>query len=231
MSSDTLLSRAREGTTVDDMLEQLADEIIRGELPPGTKLDARVIAERFNVSRTPVREMFAHLAAMGLVIRRPNRGVTVAEISEESLMAMYEAMAELEAACARLSAQRMTLKERQALQKLHHAAEGHVRDDNTTEYEAYNLAFHACLYEGAHSPYLRDMALATRSRLQPFRHAQFRLPQRPSHSWEEHDAIVSAIVAGDAEAAARATRDHVLQVSHGSRHYLDTHRNLDANSS
>ena len=68
------------------------------------------------------------------------------------------------------------------------------------------------------------MALATRSRLQPFRHAQFRLPQRPSHSWEEHDAIVSAILAGDAEAAARATRDHVLQVSHGSRHYLDTHR-------
>lgn len=224
MKTDAMLTRAREGTTVDEMLEQLADEIIRGELSPGTKLDARVIAERFNVSRTPVREMFAHLAAMGLVIRRPNRGVTVAEIANETLMAMYEAMAELEAACARLSALRMTLRERQHLQQLHDAAQRHVRDDNTAEYEAYNLAFHGCLYDGAHSPYLRELALATRSRLQPFRHAQFRLPQRPSHSWEEHDAIVSAILAGDAEAAARATRDHVLQVSHGSRHYLDTHR-------
>lgn len=224
MKTDPILARAREGTTVDEMLEQLADEIIRGELSPGTKLDARVIAERFNVSRTPVREMFAHLAAMGLVIRRPNRGVTVAEVSDETLMAMYEAMAELEAACARLCAQRMTLGERQHLQQLHQAAQRHVQDDNTAEYEAYNLEFHACLYAGAHSPYLSDMTLATRSRLQPFRHAQFRLPQRPSHSWNEHDAIVSAILAGDAAAAARATRDHVLQVSQSSRHYLDSHR-------
>ncbi|PMR75775.1 GntR family transcriptional regulator [Billgrantia endophytica] len=227
MSTQSPLSQAREGNTVDEMLEQVADEIIRGDIAPGTKLDARVMAERFAVSRTPVREMFAHLAAMGLVVRRPNRGVTVAEISDENLMAMYEAMAELEAACARLCALRMTLKERQSLQRLHQSALHHVRDGTTDDYEAYNLEFHSRLYAGAHSPCLRDMALTTRSRLQPFRHAQFRLPQRPSHSWEEHDAIVGAILAGDAEAAARATRAHVLQVSHGSRDYLESNRGND----
>lgn len=227
MSPHSSLTRSREGTTVDEMLEQVADEIIRGKIAPGTKLDARVIAERFDVSRTPVREMFAHLAAMGLVVRRPNRGVTVAQITDETLLGMYDAMAELEAACARLCAFRMTLQERQQLQKLHQASLHHLHDDSTADYEACNLAFHSALYAGAHSPYLREMALAIRGRLQPFRHAQFRLPKRPSHSWKEHDAIVSAILAGDAEAAAQATRAHVLQVSHGSRDYLDSQRGND----
>lgn len=217
-------AKLREGTTVDDMLSILADEIIRGEIAPGTKLDARIIAERFAVSRTPVREMFGHLAAMGLVEKRPNRGVTVANITDDSLMAMYEAMSELEAACARLCALRMTLEERQALQRLHKEALRVVRDGTTSDYEAFNHEFHTHLYTGSHSPYLRDLALATRSRLQPFRKAQFRMPQRPSLSWQEHDAIVAAIMEGDGEAAARATRSHVMQVSISTQHYVDEHR-------
>ncbi|AJY51232.1 GntR family transcriptional regulator [Halomonas sp. KO116] len=217
-------AKLREGTTVDDMLSILADEIISGDIAPGTKLDARVIAERFAVSRTPVREMFGHLAAMGLVEKRPNRGVTVANITDELLLAMYEAMSELEAACARLCALRMTLEERQALQRLHKDALRIVRDGTTSDYEAFNHEFHTHLYEGSHSPYLRDLALATRSRLKPFRKAQFRMPQRPSLSWQEHDAIVVAILEGDGEAAARATRSHVMQVSISTQHYIDEHR-------
>ncbi len=217
-------AKLREGTTVDDMLNILADEIICGEIAPGTKLDARIIAERFAVSRTPVREMFGHLAAMGLVEKRPNRGVTVANITNDSLMAMYEAMSELEAACARLCALRMTLEERQALQRLHKEALRVVRDGTTSDYEAFNHEFHTHLYKGSHSPYLRDLALATRSRLQPFRKAQFRMPQRPSLSWQEHDAIVVAIMEGDGDAAARATRSHVMQVSISTQHYVDEHR-------
>lgn len=230
MKSNPALSptKLREGTTVDDMLSILADEIISGEIAPGTKLDARAIAERFAVSRTPVREMFGHLAAMGLVEKRPNRGVTVANITDEVLMAMYEAMSELEASCARLCALRMTLEQRQALQRLHKEALRIVRDGTTSDYEAFNHEFHTHLYEGSHSPYLRDLALATRSRLKPFRKAQFRMPQRPSLSWQEHDAIVAAIMEGDSEAAARATRSHVMQVSISTQHYVDEHR-IDAN--
>ena len=119
---------------------------------------------------------------MGLVEKRPNRGVTVANITDELLMAMYEAISELEAACARLCALRMTLEERQALQRLHKDALRIVRDGTTSDYEAFNHEFHTHLYEGSHSPYLRDLALATRSRLKPFRKAQFRMPQRPSLS-------------------------------------------------
>lgn len=230
MKNSSVLSPAklREGTTVDDMLSILADEIISGDIAPGTKLDARRIAERFAVSRTPVREMFGHLAAMGLVEKRPNRGVTVANITDELLMAMYEAMSELEAACARLCALRMTLEERQTLQSLHKEALRIVRDGTTLDYEASNHDFHTHLYEGSHSPYLQDLALATRSRLKPFRKAQFRMPQRPSLSWQEHDAIVTAIMEGDGEAAARATRSHVMQVSLSTQHYVDEHR-INAN--
>lgn len=216
--------KLREGTTVDTMLDVVADEIISGKIPPGTKLDGRAIAERFKVSRTPVREMFGYLAAMGLVEKRPNRGVTVTIISDELLMTMYEAMSELEAACARLCALRMTQQERQKLKLAHHKALHLVRDGTSSDYEAFNHEFHTRLYEGSHSPYLRDLALATRTRLKPFRKAQFRMPHRPSLSWQEHDAIVTAIIEGDSESAAKATRSHVMQVSISTRDYMDEHR-------
>ena len=59
--------RASKGTVVDSIVQTLADDIVSGRLTPGAKLDAQAIAERFGVSRTPIRETFGHLAAMGLV--------------------------------------------------------------------------------------------------------------------------------------------------------------------
>lgn len=58
-------AKLREGTTVDDMLSILADEIISGGIAPGTKLDARVIAERFAVSRTPYARCLVILRRWG----------------------------------------------------------------------------------------------------------------------------------------------------------------------
>src|SRR3979409_138523 len=92
---------------------QLADEIVRGVLAPGSALDETDIARRFGVSRTPVREALRQLVASGLVEARAHRGAVVAQPSLERLTGMFEAMAELEALCAGLAAERMTAAERQ----------------------------------------------------------------------------------------------------------------------
>jgi len=81
------------------------------------------------------------------------------------------------------------------------------------DYALYNIAFHSKLYEGAHSPHIQELVTLTRSRLAPFRRAQFRLKGRLSKSWHEHDAIVTAIMRADGQAAGEAARSHVAMVS------------------
>src|SRR5882724_10456491 len=99
-------------TLADELRLALADDIVRGVLPPGSALDETELARRFGVSRTPVREAIRQLAASGLVEARPHRGAEVAHPNEDRLMGMFEAMAELESLCAAMAAERMTSPER-----------------------------------------------------------------------------------------------------------------------
>lgn len=206
----------RAGTKVDQMVRSLADRIVTGMLPPGTKLDEVSLASQFDVSRTPVREALRQLSAMGLADRRPNRGSVVSSVTQEQLLSMFESMAELEAICARFAAERMTPQERRKLEHEHQASARLVYLGAEEVYESHNTVFHSQLYSGAHSKHVEELALATRSRLAPFRRAQFRLPGRLSRSWTEHDAIVAAILRGDGEAAGSAARRHVSIVSEAS---------------
>src|SRR4051794_6437927 len=95
---------------------KLADEITSGHLAPGAEIDEQAVAERFGVSRTPVREALRDLAALGLVEIEPRRGVRVAAMTADRLGEMFEVMAETEALCARLATYRMTAVERPELQ-------------------------------------------------------------------------------------------------------------------
>ncbi|CDX32842.1 Transcriptional regulator, GntR family [Mesorhizobium sp. ORS 3359] len=206
----------RSGTTVDQMVRAIADRIVTGYLRPGEKLDEGSLAARFDVSRTPVREALGQLSAIGLVERRPNRGAIVAVVTQEHLASMFESMAELEAICARFSAERMTGAERRSLEMEHQASARMVQLGAEEDYEYFNTEFHSRLYRGAHNTHIHDLTVATRSRLAPFRRAQFMLPGRLAKSWQEHDVIVTAIMRGDAAAAGKAARDHVSIVSEAS---------------
>ncbi|WP_286253374.1 GntR family transcriptional regulator [Marinobacter shengliensis] len=214
----------RKGNVVDRIVQSLADDIVGGRLTPGTKLDAQSIAERFGVSRTPIRETFGHLSAMGLVTHRPNRGVTVSTMRPEALSDLYEAMAELEAALARLATLRMNREQRERLEQIHRESVHLVRDGSTEAYSRFNQEFHDLIFEAAQSSQLQGLAVATRARLAPFRRAQFRVPNRISKSWEEHDAIVRAILIGDADSVGRLMRLHVQTVSAISAEFVAEHR-------
>ncbi len=206
----------RAGTIVDDMVRAIADRIVTALLRPGEKLDEASLAVRFNVSRTPVREALRQLSAMGLVERRPNRGAIVAVVTQAHLASMFESMAELEGICARLSAERMTAVERRDLDFEHQSSARLVHLGDEEAYEAHNTDFHSRLYEGAHSTHIQELSLMTRSRLAPFRRAQFRLPERLSKSWEEHQKIVEAVLQGNGVAAGVAAKAHVSIVSEAS---------------
>ncbi|SEA43580.1 GntR family transcriptional regulator [Rubrimonas cliftonensis] len=199
-------------TAVALLVKRLSAQIVEGALAPGVRLDEQSLAEAFGVSRTPVREALAQLAAMGLVERRPHRGVVVAGLSLERLLHLFELMTELEGVCARLAALRMTNAERARLLAGHEAARRLAEAEDVEGYADANRLFHLAIYDGAHNPALVETTRDVRNRVAPFRRAQFQVHGRPSLSWGEHDAVVSAILAQDAETACSAMREHILKV-------------------
>ena len=199
-------------TLAEELRLQLADEIIGGVLEPGSALDETILARRFRVSRTPVREAIRQLAASGLVEARAHRGALVARPSAERLLGMFEAMAELEALCTGLSAERMTGAERRALESTHEELRSLIQVGDPQSFHEVNEAFHSTIYAGAHNGYLAEITLATRVRVQPFRRAQFRNLGRLAKSHVEHDRVVIAIMRGDRSGAATAMRAHIMTV-------------------
>ncbi|ODN71792.1 GntR family transcriptional regulator [Methylobrevis pamukkalensis] len=199
-------------TRADILAGEIADSIIDGTLPPGSRLDEHMLAERYGTSRTPVREAIRQLKTTGLIDVRPRRGAVVAEVTSRDLETLFVAMAEIEATCARLCALGMNPVERRRLQALHQSTRDLVEAGDQTAYAAANISLHLQIYAGAHNPVLSDFAAGLRRRLAPFRNAQFRAPGRLPLSFAEHDVIVEAILAGNAAAAHAAMLHHVSLV-------------------
>ena len=200
----------QRGRLADEVCRQLADEIVRGRFAPGSRLDELMLAQHFGVSRTPVREALKQLAATGLVVVRPNRGSVVAQLEPQQLDSLFEAIGELEAACARHAALRMDEAERTELRALHAQSRQAVQDHDFSRYDALNHALHQVILQGAHNPVLTETTLALRHRVAAFRSSQFRKLERIGESFAEHSAIVEAVLAHDAVAAHREMRHHLL---------------------
>lgn len=201
----------REGELLSQHIHQvLTEDITSGTLTPGEVLDETAIAQRFNASRTPVREALRQLGASGLVEIRPRRGVIVSRLTAERLSDMFEATAEIEAVCVRLASYRISAIERAKLQALYEESAALVDGGRVDQYRDFNRRFHELIYEGTHNGSLIDQALSVRARLQAFRNAQLRYPGRLAGSYAEHGEILRAMARGDGEEAARCMRAHMV---------------------
>ena len=145
-------------------------------------------------------------------MRRPHRSAVVARPDKPQLVAMFEALRELEALCAGLAAERMTSAEHARLQRVHDALSQVVRSENPQRYHEINEEFHAEIYAGSHNPYLASLTTATRARIAPFSRAQFRTSGRLAKSHSEHALILAALVDRDRETATAVMRAHIGQV-------------------
>jgi DNA-binding GntR family transcriptional regulator len=201
------MTNARTSNAAASIRESLENGIACGTFVPGSRLDETSLANRFGVSRTPVREALQQLAAAGLIEMRPRRGAVVATASPERLYEMFEVMAELEAMCARLAARRIGPEGLARLQ----AAQADCAE-NRTDPDAYydaNERFHQAIYALSGNAFLAEEAGALQKRLRPYRRLQLRVRNRVSTSYAEHESIVAALAAGDSERAAADMRDHV----------------------
>lgn len=196
-------------TRAEELLLCLEEEIIQGKLAPGTRLDEQLLAERFKVSRTPVREALRHLASSGLVEMRRHHGAIVKSLTIPELIEMFQVVAELEGLCARLAARRMVEAERKALHKAHKECAKQVTRGDKEKFFKANNVFHKIISAGSHNHFLERQVRDLRNRVNPHRHYITYQPGRMAASVVEHEAVLDAIDEGDGERAHRLMREHL----------------------
>jgi len=193
----------------DHVREALEQMIVTGDFADGERLDEIRLAERFNVSRTPLREAFQTLAASGLVQLLPRRGAFVRHPAFHEIIEMFEVMAELEAVCGRLAARRVTPKLLEQITATVVACERAARAGDSNAYYRENEHFHHLVYGASGNDFLASEAQRLHKRLQPFRRMQLRVRGRMIQSLSEHRMILTALEAGDSVAAEAILREHV----------------------
>lgn len=184
---------------------------MNGDFAPGQRLDEVGVAQRFAVSRTPVREAFKQLAALDLIELRPHRGAIVANLQPSRLFELFEAMGEIEAACAKLAAERLSEAERAAVEAAWASCDAALHSDDIDRIHAANDAFHAAIYAGAHNQFLADAARTLRRKLAPLVRFQLKA-DKPDRSATEHRAIMAALRARSSSEAEQAMRHHLVSV-------------------
>tara|TARA_Y100001956_G_scaffold32859_1_gene32195 strand:- start:4655 stop:5299 length:645 start_codon:yes stop_codon:yes gene_type:complete len=187
----------------------LTEEIAAGELAPGTRLDEVRLAARFDASRTPVREALGRLAAQGILIQGEKRGVFVAEYSREELAQIFEAMHEIEAACARMAAQRLSLLSRTEIETAQADCVSAAEKGDRAAYLRANEAFHQAIYRATGNPYFAEIASEFRQRTGPFRAKKFATKEDLIVSAQNHEALINDIFSEDSGVASNSMRTHM----------------------
>ena len=193
-------------TRSDDVYERLREAILTGRARPNERLIEAELADRLQVSRTPIRESLQRLAAEGLVVSR-RRGWVVLEHTSVEIREIYEARAALEGYCARLAAQRATDAQLKETASLHHPKRN--LKSSRQHLVEINDRFHDAILAAAQNERLADMIRRNRTYYFTFRIAQLYGDEEADASIAGHQAIVRALLQRDANRAEREMRAHI----------------------
>ena len=187
----------------------LLDAIVGGELAPGERHTQEALAERLGVSRQPVLQALLLLRSQGLVKDEPNRrGVEVAPLTAAFVQHLYAVRGALDALAARSAAHRPRPELREPGLALVRAGRAAAAAADSRALVGADVAFHRFLYEAAHNPVLAETAEVHWHHTRRAMAAYLRQPVSVRTVWNEHLAILNAVVRGDARLAERLAREH-----------------------
>ena len=217
----------REETLTHRVTEQVEQLILDDLLRPGDRLPAeRDLAERFQVSRTVIREAMRSLAARGLVEVRQGKGTTVSAPSVESLKQplalllrtnerdldhkkILEVRRTLEIEIAALAAERRTSSDLDALE--------HILEDRSStkssreEFVEWDVAFHSALARATHNELFSLLLESVATVMRKVREIGFDVPGTPERAYKFHRRILDQVAAGNAASARRAMQEHLIE--------------------
>jgi DNA-binding GntR family transcriptional regulator len=179
--------------------ERLRALIIEGVLAPGARLNERELSEQLGVSRTPLREAFRLLAAEGLLLQLPNRGVQVVALSREDVRHAFEVMASLEGLAGELAAVRVTDADLDDLRALQGELESAHKRRDLPSYYRVNRAIHDRLNAIAANPVLAQAYRTLNARLHALRFRSNLIQAKWDKAVREHREMVEALAARNGE--------------------------------
>lgn len=194
----------------DQVAERLRAQIFDQHLSSGEFIDENVLAEKWQISRTPLREALKVLAAEGLVELVPRRGCRVIDVPETDADELFPIMALLEGRCAFEATQRAKPDDLRELQRMHDALERTAAAQDVDGYYKANHVFHSFVQHLANNRWLDRVTSDLRKFVRMLRGRQLVLPGRIEASINEHRVLIAAMLAGDAARAERAMHDHLL---------------------
>lgn len=200
----------RRGSGVKMAYDLLREEILDLKLAPGSPIDEVQLAERFGMSRTPIREALVRLAGEGLIETLPNRSTMVSTIDFLNLNTLFDAMMLMYRVTTRLAAQSHRSEDLPLIHRLHADYAAAVESRDALTMIATNAAFHAAIAEAGRNPYFTGLfrRILDESRRILRLYYQSYEEQFPQRFVDEHAAIIAAIEARDADAADRLGKAH-----------------------
>lgn len=194
-------------TKKDLVIEILREAIVSGELEPGERLLQDRLAERLNVSATPIREALRELQAEGVLSHTPHQGVRVSEVKLEEAQEIYMIRGLLEQLATCLAVPRLGSSDVQALTAQLARMDAYIERGELTQIRLPDYRFHMLIYRAAGMPHLLRIITDLWTRFPS--DALYVLPGRPRSSVKEHRGIMQAIEDGDAVLAAQRMQDHI----------------------
>lgn len=184
----------------DQVAARLRTMLVEGRIPPGSKLNERVLSEQLRVSRTPLREAIKLLANEGLVDLFPNRGAVAVKLTEEDVTHTFEVLANLEALSGALAAQRATEEERSEIRALHYEMRAYFERGDLSNYYRVNAVIHNAFNAAARNPVLNKTYTQINARVQSLRFRTNQDSAKWRQAMREHDQMVEALDARDGKA-------------------------------
>ncbi len=188
-------------------------EIVGGELAPGERLYEKTLCERYDVSRTVIREVLRQLESESLVTVRPGHGPMVTVLTPADIEALYEVRQELEGLAAELFARRASDAQATAMIELVAEMEQSYLHGTFDSRSASKSEFYRLLLEGAGNPVLTASLEGIHARIGIFRYFAFTDPERVSSSYTEVVAVAEAAARDRDPKTARLNSEHHVSLA------------------
>lgn len=201
----------------------LRERILSDDIAPGTRLVLRDVANQYEASDIPVREALRMLERDGLVETVPYRGARVTTLTAKEVEETYFIRSHLESIATGLAAERITAAELAQLDVLMERMQAAVDAHDGPGFSDLNHEFHRTIVAGCGNDMLRDLTMDIWERHAGFQRVFRMVPERPARSQSEHEGIMAALRAHDAEEAARLALLHKLSVRDSVSTLVDGH--------
>ncbi|WP_428909142.1 GntR family transcriptional regulator [Niallia sp. Krafla_26] len=187
----------------------LKDLILEGELKAGDRLVERELAEKLNISRTPIREALFRLESQGFVKTVPRKGVIVAEISEKEILEVFTILSSLEVLAAKLTIEKLDGDTISKYKEYINKVEESLQNEESTDYSALHKELNHLIYSTAKNAKLYEILSGLSDYIRAFAKIGYKNEGRAIQSMKEHLDIMKAIVNKEIEMTEYLTKIHI----------------------